>query len=163
MDLIRTRYLLPLLFGCARLTAGTVGLGNVTTIDFNGLPGNNMDPFSTFSENGYTISSTAGAWSVATLVGFPPPDIDCSNCDLGRLAVTNVDGEFYFDSIGLLNSGTSDANITIAGFLDSVQFLSETISLALGLPQVARPAAPGPKWWIVWSFLSTLQYRQCIC
>ena len=85
MNLFRTRCLLSLIFGCAPLTAGTIGLGNVVTMNFNTLSGNNGDPFSTYTQDGYTITSTAGVWSVATLVGFPPPDILCANCDVGTL------------------------------------------------------------------------------
>ena len=46
-----------------------------TTIDFNGLPGANNDPFSTFTENGYTVTNSQGQFFVGELYGNPIPDI----------------------------------------------------------------------------------------
>src|SRR5437868_13205737 len=53
--------------------SSTVTLGAV--IDFSTLPGNTDDPFTTYTQNNFTVSSTTGSWFKAFVYGNPVPDI----------------------------------------------------------------------------------------
>jgi hypothetical protein len=116
--------LLPLILGCGALSAAT--------IDFNTLPGSNGDVFSTYTENGFTIASTAGFWEVGKNFGNPVPDVFCQGCGPGTLEVTG--GLFSFSSVDLGNPFISAADplpYTIMGFLSGIQVLTQTGSLLI--------------------------------
>jgi hypothetical protein len=102
---------------CTALTAAT--------IDFNTLPGSNFSVFSTYSENGYTVTPIAGAWKVATAFGNPVPDVFCHVCESGTLQVTG--GTFNFVSVDIGNpDGVGAIGYTIAGFLSGVRVLLQS-------------------------------------
>ena len=67
------------LAACTTLTA--------SVIDFNTLPGNNDDPFTTYSEDGFTVSAAFGPWLVAKLFGNSVSDVFCDLCSFGTLEI----------------------------------------------------------------------------
>jgi hypothetical protein len=103
-----------------RLLSGTalaVGLTSASAfggvIDFNTLTGNNIDPFSNYTENGFTVTSTTGSWFKAFAYGNPVPDIflgPIGGITPGSITVTNGGGLFSFGSFDFSpNSGTNAA------------------------------------------------------
>jgi hypothetical protein len=107
------------LFTCAALSA---------SIDFAGLPGANGSSFSTYTEDGFAVTNTAGAWQVGTTFGNPAPDVFCDGCNPGTLQITNG-GTFTFSSVDLgENIITVGSTVTfgysLTGFLDGNQLFS---------------------------------------
>ncbi len=47
----------------------------VTIIDFNNLVAPNGTPFTSTTENGYTVTALSGSWFVGQLFGNPVPDV----------------------------------------------------------------------------------------
>jgi len=110
-------FLLSLTLCCGTANAAAI-------IDFNTLPGNNGDPFASYTENGFTVASTAGGWKVGKLFGNPIPDVFCPSCGPGTLEVTG--GQFLFNSVDIGNPGAPAFSFTITGFLSGNQVLTET-------------------------------------
>jgi hypothetical protein len=94
-----------------------------TTIDFATLPGNNDSSFSSYTEGGFTVASTAGTWAVGKIFGNPTPDIFCVSCKPSTVDVTG--GQFTFASVDL-NTFASPVSYSITGFLNSVQVLAQS-------------------------------------
>ena len=141
MRIMPNLFLLPFaLAACATLTAAV--------IDFNTLPGNNGDPFTNYSENGFTVSATSGPWSVAKFFGNPIPDVFCFRCSPGILEVTG--GQFSFESVDFGNPNTPPFSYTITGYLSGSQVL---------LQSGINPAAPNTFATIVSSETSQLLDR----
>src|SRR5262249_43931155 len=101
-----------------------------STIDFNTLTGANGDPFSTYSENGFTVTATQGSWSKAFLFGNPIPDIFCP-CAPGTVAITMGGSPFSFASVDLGNAQSSLDTFTIQGSRLGSIVLSQSGSLTL--------------------------------
>lgn len=59
----------------AIIFARPVGATTLTIIDFNNLVAPNNTPFTSTTENGYTVSVLSGSWFVAQVFGNPVPDI----------------------------------------------------------------------------------------
>jgi hypothetical protein len=106
--------MLVLSLAMASMTSAAFG----GTIDFNTLTGTNLDPFSTYTENGFTVDSTTGQWFKAFLYGNPIPDIFLGPIGAitpGSVTITDGGGLFSFTSVDFsTNNGTSD--YTIEGF-----------------------------------------------
>jgi hypothetical protein len=100
-------------------------------IDFAGLPGNNLDPFSSFTEFGFTVTNTAGNWFVVKIFGNPVPSVGCQTCGPGTLHVTG--GQFTFGSVDIGEATPTSFGYTITGFLSGVQVLSQTGTLAANM------------------------------
>ena len=95
-----------------------------SVIDFNTLTGANGSSFSTYSENGFTVTAIQGSWSKGFVFGNPAPNIYCDRCAPGVVAITADSGLFTFTSVDLANSQSSSVDsFTIEGFrLGSVVF-----------------------------------------
>jgi len=93
-------------------------------INFDTLPGNNSDPFTTYSEDGFTVSATSGPWKVGKNFGHPVPDVFCRFCSPGTLEITG--GQFDFESVDLGNAGAPAFRYTISGYLEGVQVLLQS-------------------------------------
>jgi hypothetical protein len=121
VSLSRILSLLPITF-----VVSSVLSADTFTIDFATLGGSNGALFSTYTENGFTVSSTAGAWNVAQVFGNPIPDVFCMGCTPGTLEVTG--GLFSFDSVDIGNASFTNGafNFTITGFLGGNQVLTQT-------------------------------------
>jgi hypothetical protein len=104
------------LAGCTTLTADV--------IDFSTLPGNNADSFTSYSEDGFTVSATSGPWRVATLFGNPVPDVFCFLCSPGTLEITGR--QFDFESVDLGNPGVPAFSYTITGYREGSQVLLQS-------------------------------------
>jgi PEP-CTERM motif len=87
-------------------------------IDFNTLTGNNEDPFSTYTENGFTVTSTTGSWFKAFNFGNPVPDIYLGPIGAptpGSVTVTDGGGLFSFTSFDLSPNNGGGAGYTYTG------------------------------------------------
>jgi hypothetical protein len=94
------------------LVALLPGAVSASVIDFATLTGSNGDTFTTYTENGFTVTATTGTWDKAFLFGNPVPDIFG---DTGSLSVTITDGGslFSFSSVDLAsNEGISPFSLT---------------------------------------------------
>lgn len=101
-------------FGLASsLTALTLlsSTASAAVITFDGLTGATADPLSAYSEDGFTVTPTLGAWKEAHVFGNPLPSIYVSdlsvNSPFGNLEVTAGGQLFVFNSLDLqaFNSG----------------------------------------------------------
>ena len=97
---------------CAAHAAVISPASEITSvINFNTLPGTNGDPFSSYTEDGFTVTNSAGQYLVGTVYGDPVPSLfsGYADSDLGATtsaAVTitaNNGGDFTFDSAALAN------------------------------------------------------------
>jgi len=83
------------------LCAGHAALA--ATITFDGLPGNTADPFSSYTEAGFTVSARFGDWKEAHVYGAPLPSIyveDLRSSPFGSIEVGNG-SQFSFASLDL--------------------------------------------------------------
>ena len=102
------------------------GLANAATINFNTLPGPNMSPFTTFSEAGFTVTTTAGSPQEGTVFGNPEPSIIIAGPVFspvtGAVQVTRMGGgDFTFSSVDLASNNGPDSTFLITGLLDGHQ------------------------------------------
>lgn len=105
------------LFTRSTAALGLAALALVSTpasaaiITFDGLSGDTADPLSAYSEDGFTVTPTLGAWKEAHVFGAPLPSIYVSNLGpdtpFGNLQITAGGGLFVFNSLDLqaFNSG----------------------------------------------------------
>src|ERR1041384_5859157 len=93
------------------------------TITFGALTGSNGDPFTTYSEGGFTVNATTGTWNKAFLFGNPIPDI-FSGSLTASVTVTGG-GLFFFASFDFGNANTFGGLAwSAAGFRNGVQVLT---------------------------------------
>lgn len=81
-----------------------------TTIDFNGLSGNNIDLFTAYTESGFTVTNTAGQYLVGQAYGNPGPSLFSGGGfgppGTGEASITIIPtngGTFSFQSADLAN------------------------------------------------------------
>ncbi|NOS81293.1 MAG: PEP-CTERM sorting domain-containing protein [Nitrospira sp.] len=104
------------------------------TIGFSNLGGNNLDRFTSYTENGYTVSARPGDnWFVAKVFGNEIPAIVAGpiyNPGVSQLTLTYDDGEqFTFEGLDLTSNVAGGTSYTIAGFLGGSGVFSETFSI----------------------------------
>lgn len=116
---------LRLSFSAFVLLASVAG-ARATVIDFTTLGGNNGDPFTSYSENGFTVTATSPTWHVATGFGNPPPDIFTTG-PTGTVTTTKTgSGPFNFLDVDLASGNQlSSINYTIQGFLGATLEFTE--------------------------------------
>jgi hypothetical protein len=100
-----------------------VGSVTAAVIEFDGLTGANGDPFTSYTEDGFTVDATAGDWFEAQVFGNPVPSIfagPIGSPSLSTIDVTeNGGGDFTFASVDFSsNNGTSA--YSIEGLLNGV-------------------------------------------
>ena len=93
-----------LLGACCCLAGGA----DATTINFNGLSGNNFSPFSGYTESGFAVAPLSTGWLTFQSDGNPPPAIDFQNppTTTGTVSVTDGGAPFVFRSIDFYSSIT---------------------------------------------------------
>jgi hypothetical protein len=128
------------------------GSASATIISFDSLLGNNGDTFTSYSESGYTISSTVGVWEVGKNFGNPVPNLfsgsDITTAGYG-LGLDFGGNSFTF--AGLDHSpNQGEQTYSFTGFLGGIQqyqfvgtsgtasFLFSTISNGFGSINVDR-------------------------
>jgi hypothetical protein len=103
------------------------------TIGFNSLEGNNLDRFTSHTENGYTVSATGGDWFVAKIFGNEIPAIVAGpiyHPGESQITVTEGGGQFTFQGIDLTNNVAGETSYSIAGFLGGVEVLSTSVVIS---------------------------------
>ncbi|MCW6512639.1 hypothetical protein [Lichenifustis flavocetrariae] len=116
-----------------------LGAAHAATVTFNNLGGNNKDIFTSYTENGFTVTNTDGQFFVGTNFGNPVPDIFAGPLfgpATDSITVTSSSGLFAFSSLDLsANSGGLEYTVTgsaggsqvytySSGFAKSNAFLS---------------------------------------
>ena len=97
-------------------------------IDFSTLTGANLSSFSSYMENGFTVTSTTGTWDVASVYGNPEPDIllgPIGSQSPGSITITDGGGAFAFSSFDL-SSNNGSTGYTITGYLGGSPVFTET-------------------------------------
>ena len=99
------------LFAAALLAVASLAplAASATTIDFATLGGNNGDVVTSYTENGYTVTTATGEFFVAKSYGNPIPDLFAGPIVGGpstdSFTVTQVGGgAFFFDSFDLASN-----------------------------------------------------------
>jgi hypothetical protein len=103
------------------------------TIGFGNLPGNNLDRFTSYEENGYRVSATGGDWFVAKIFGNEIPAIVAGpiyHPGESQITVTEGGGQFTFQGLDLTNNVAGETSYTIAGFLGGVEVLSTSVVIS---------------------------------
>ena len=103
------------------------------TIGFGNLGGDNLDRFSSYTENGYTVSATGGDWFVAKIFGNEIPAIVAGpiyHPGESQITVTEGGGQFTFQGLDLTNNVAGETSYTIAGFLGGVEVLSTAVVIS---------------------------------
>jgi hypothetical protein len=108
----------------------TDALASTITIDFNGLPGGSQSDnvsFASYTESGFTVSSTSGSWKAITTFGDPAPFIQFTSTGPGiftsSVVVTEQGSSFSFNSVDLYSSVTP-IPYTFTGFLLQMEVFS---------------------------------------
>ena len=104
---------------------------NATTIDFATLGGSNGDPFSSYTQFGFTVTGQ-GDWRVGQLGGNPAPSVFCPDCSLGGLTVTGGVFTFGFIDIAPVNFSLTPISYRILGVVNGVQLYSQSGTVAFG-------------------------------
>jgi len=100
----------------------TAGVAQGDNITFSDLSGANGDPFTTYTEGNFTVTSILGSWFQGQFYGNPEPSI--YDGPIGSpldatIKVTGIGGSFTFSSVDYSsNNGTSKYDIM--GFLNGV-------------------------------------------
>mgnify|MGYP001578820317 CR=1 FL=1 len=105
------------------------------TIGFNSLGGSNLSSFTSYTENGYTVSARAGDnWLVAKIFGNEIPAIVAGPIYSpleSQISVTyEHGGQFTFQGIDLTSNVAGGTSYTIEGFLSTsgiVPIFTETV------------------------------------
>jgi hypothetical protein len=106
------------------LTSGVTIAG---VISFGALTGTNMDPFTSYTENGFAVSVNQGSWFKDFIKGNPAQSIVASPIANGpSITVTDGGGLFSFVSVDLSdNTGPVSGNSTFSFYgynSGSIQF-----------------------------------------
>lgn len=96
-----------------------------TVIDFTGLPGDNADPFSSWTQDGFTVVNSAGQFLIGTTYGNPVPSLFSGSDDLVYGATTSASitvtavggGPFTWSSADMAND-IGSASYAISGIFD---------------------------------------------
>ena len=114
------------------LVLATVAVGVIANatqvIDFGGLSGNNLDPFSTYQEDGYQVDSVGGQWFEGHVFGNPVPSLVCGpvfNPVASTIKVTRLDASaFQFLALDASSNTVTGDGILVEGYLNNGLVLS---------------------------------------
>ena len=103
------------------------------TIGFDNLGGNNLDSFTSYVEDGYTVSATSGSWHVAKVFGSAIPAIfagPIGNPGVSQISVTYAGGApFTFGGVDLTSNSAGGTTYTIVGLLGTHGVFSEIVRI----------------------------------
>jgi len=120
------------------------GGASATTITFSGLSGVNGAPFTTYTESGFTVSPTLGAWFQGQAFGNPVPSIFAGPINGGPSndAVTVTEGgqRFTFSQLDLATAN-ANTNYTFTGTLLGAPVF--TVNDTVSPPQVFNTVLSG--------------------
>lgn len=90
------------------------------TIGFDNLGGLNQSPFTSYTEDGYTVTKTGGNWFVAKVFGNAIPAIYAGPINtpgVSQITVTDGGAQFTFQGIDLTSNSAIGTSYLIQGFL----------------------------------------------
>ena len=97
-------------------------------IGFDNLPGNNLDSFTSYVEDGYTVSATSGSWYVAKVFGNEIPAIFAgpigSPVESRISVIYEGGGQFTFGGVDLTSNSAGGTTYLIRGFLGASEVFS---------------------------------------
>ena len=103
------------------------------TIGFDNLGGNNLDSFTSYVEDGYTVSATSGSWHVAQVFGSAIPAIfagPIGHPGVSQISVTYAGGApFTFGGVDLTSNSAGGTTYTIVGLLGTHGVFSEIVRI----------------------------------
>ena len=103
------------------------------TIGFDNLGGSNLSSFTSYVEDGYTVSATGGNWYVAKVFGSAIPAIfagPIGDPGVSQISVTyGGGGQFTFGGVDLTSNSAGGTRYTIAGFLGTSGVFSVTATI----------------------------------
>lgn len=117
---------IPHMLAAVAVSAITVVSSAGAQITFSPVVGMNADPYVGHTENGFTVTPTAGQWYVAQVFGNPEPDVfgrrDVSGTPL-TLAITRTDGgAFTFGSVDVASNSNPGTLFSFVG-----QYMGSTV------------------------------------
>lgn len=121
-------------FGLACAALSLSATASAAVITFNGLPGDTGDSLAAYSEAGFTVTPTNGAWKEAHAFGNPLPSVyvqDIHDTPFGSLEVTAGGALFSFASVDL-QAYNAAIGYEIAGWRNGVQVLDLATDQAAG-------------------------------
>ena len=121
----RASHLLPITAIVLMLGVTTLASASATTVTFSGLTGANGTPVATYTEGGFTVTSTLGQFFQGQLFGNPIPSLFAGPLLGGpvndALDVTrNGGGAFNLASVDLA-ANNGNVNFTFTGLLGGIQ------------------------------------------
>ena len=97
-------------------------------IGFDNLPGNNLDSFTSYMEDGYTVSAESGSWHVAKVFGNEIPAIFAgpigSPVESRISVIYEGGGQFTFGGVDLTSNSAGGTTYLIRGFLGASEVFS---------------------------------------
>jgi PEP-CTERM motif len=142
--LMKRALTLVLVAACMLALTATRSYATAITIDFGGLGGSNGDSFSTYAEDGFTVTPFSD-WFEAQTFGNPVPDIYAG--PIGQLsgsytvAVTDS-GPFSFGSVDLACNNGEDCTYLLEGQLLGATLFSSSSTFPSGSGFFSTIASP---------------------
>jgi hypothetical protein len=121
--------------------------GATTIIDFNNLVAPNGTPFTTTTENGYTVSVLTGSWFVGQIFGNPVPDIFLGPVGSPTPGSISISGPLFTPlSVDLAcNNGSTPCIASFQGLLNGSQvFFDGPSPFVTALNTFLTAASPHP-------------------
>lgn len=128
------------LFAVAAVLFAAGLTAHASTIDFNGLSGANFTPFTTYSEDGFTVTNSAGQYLVGTVYGDPVPSLFSGSADSpsgtasASITVTEDGGGAFTFTSAALAQDLSAGSYNFEGFFGGTEVFDQSGSLYTGLP-----------------------------
>src|SRR5215467_8646926 len=120
------------------------GGASATTITFSGLSGVNGAPFTTYTESGFTVSSTLGSWFQGQAFGNPVPSIVAGPVfggpSIDAVTITESGLRFTFSQLDLATA-SANTNYNFTGTLLGATVFS--VNNVVSPPQVFNTVLSG--------------------
>ena len=120
------------LFATAAVLVSASFAAQASVINFNGLSGATGASFSSYTEDGFTVTNSAGQFLVGDGFGDPVPSLYSGSDDKASggtasasITITADGGAFTFDSVALAND-INTATFSFSGYDDGTLVYSQT-------------------------------------